>query len=52
MSAGRGAVAAGLGAPLLAGRPEAAVPRVRQAEEDGVPLVVAHGHLRPVVASA
>ena len=51
LSTGSRAVCARLGAPVPAGRPEAAVPAVRQAEQERVPLVVALGHLRAVDTS-
>ena len=51
ISTGSRAVCARLGAPVPAGRPEAAVPAVRQAEQERVPLVAALGQLRAVDAS-
>ena len=50
-SSDRGAEAAGLLAVVPAPPPEAAVPTVRQAEQEGVPGVAALGQLRPVYAS-
>ena len=51
ISTGSRAVCAGLGAPVPAGRPEAAVPAVRQAEQERVPLVRALRQLGAVDAS-